>query len=94
LVLITAIMNGPTGPTSGSSSAACPGGCGGPWNPGVRPNGLIMIASSDGSFWIAAMVAAPLAAVPPERPPAIPRTRPFTRFTGPPSFAFAVSSQK
>ncbi len=93
-MLITAIMNGPTGPTSGSSSADVPGGWGGPWKPGVRPNGLIMIAISEGSFWIAAMVAAPLAAVPPESPPSMPRTRPFTRATGPPSFAFAVSSQK
>jgi hypothetical protein len=45
----------------------------------------------DGSRAAAAMVAFRLAAVPPEKPPFIPRTRPFTRATGPPSRALAAS---
>ena len=43
---------------------------------------------------MAAMVARPLAAVPPDSPPRIARIRPFTRGTTPPSFALAVSWAK
>ncbi len=48
----------------------------------------------DGSLAAAAMVACRLAAVPPEKPPFIRRTRPFTLGTGAPKRALAISSTK
>lgn len=90
---MAAIMKGPTSaPTSSSKAVSLPDGWAGPVKPGVRAKGLIISWNRAGLRRMASMVAAPLAAVPPDRPPRMFRTRPFTRGTGWPRRRLAVSS--
>jgi hypothetical protein len=84
------MMNGATqAPTALSYSGSSPVGWCGPEKPGVSANGLVSNATIRGSLAAAANVALRLAAVPPENPPFITRTRHFTRGAGPPCLAIA-----